>query len=219
MLAVRVPPSACSTSQSTAMVRSPMMPRSTTPRRLRPMSRWISMVRPAGGRAPPRAAVRVGVAAGQHAVLGREPAAARAAQPAGHAVAQRRRAEHDACRRARCAPNRRRTWPPPASMLSGRSSSALRPVLTADPPWPPRRPHRGRQAAGRVVRTGRRGAARARAAPRRRWPSRPPRPPPPTRRWPRTAGRAPRASMAATPRPLTTTGTDEGQRTAGRCDA
>ena len=46
MLAVRVPPSASSTSQSTVMVRSPNAAMSTTARKLRPISRWISVVRP-----------------------------------------------------------------------------------------------------------------------------------------------------------------------------
>ena len=44
--AVRVPPSACSTSQSRVMVRSPRACRSNTARRLRPIRRWISCVRP-----------------------------------------------------------------------------------------------------------------------------------------------------------------------------
>ncbi len=46
MAAVRVPPSACKTSQSRMMVRSPRAFMSTTARRLRPMRRWISCVRP-----------------------------------------------------------------------------------------------------------------------------------------------------------------------------
>ena len=46
MLAVRVPPSAWRTSQSTVTVRSPRRPRSTTPRSERPIRRWISWVRP-----------------------------------------------------------------------------------------------------------------------------------------------------------------------------
>ena len=44
--AQRVPPSACSTSQSSFSVRSPSAARSVTARRLRPISRWISCVRP-----------------------------------------------------------------------------------------------------------------------------------------------------------------------------
>ncbi|MNX44492.1 hypothetical protein D3C86_749800 [compost metagenome] len=46
MAAVRVPPSACSTSQSRWMVRSPKAARSNTARIERPMRRWISCVRP-----------------------------------------------------------------------------------------------------------------------------------------------------------------------------
>src|SRR5258708_1853489 len=46
MPAVRVPPSAWITSQSMVICRSPSATRSTTARRLRPMSRWISIVRP-----------------------------------------------------------------------------------------------------------------------------------------------------------------------------
>ncbi len=44
--AVRVPPSACSTSQSMLIWRSPIAGRSTTARKARPISRWISCVRP-----------------------------------------------------------------------------------------------------------------------------------------------------------------------------
>ena len=44
--AQRVPPSACTTSQSILIVRSPSRVRSVTARRLRPISRWISCVRP-----------------------------------------------------------------------------------------------------------------------------------------------------------------------------
>src|SRR6476661_2005705 len=46
MEAVRVPPSACSTSQSTVIWRSPMRGNSVTARRERPIRRWISWVRP-----------------------------------------------------------------------------------------------------------------------------------------------------------------------------
>ncbi len=46
--AVRVPASACSTSQSTVIVRSPSLARSVTERSERPISRWISWVRPPG---------------------------------------------------------------------------------------------------------------------------------------------------------------------------
>ena len=44
--AVRVPPSACSTSQSSEIVRSPSAARSNTQRSERPIRRWISCVRP-----------------------------------------------------------------------------------------------------------------------------------------------------------------------------
>ena len=46
MAAVRVPPSACSTSQSTVIWRSPSAVRSVTARSERPIRRWISCVRP-----------------------------------------------------------------------------------------------------------------------------------------------------------------------------
>ena len=46
MLAVRVPPSACSTSQSTMTWRSPRSRMSHDARRARPIRRWISTVRP-----------------------------------------------------------------------------------------------------------------------------------------------------------------------------
>src|SRR5690242_19939063 len=64
MEAVRVPPSARITSQSTHAVRSPSASRSVTARNDLPMSRWISMVRPP---CRPRVAsrgVRVSVARG-----------------------------------------------------------------------------------------------------------------------------------------------------------
>src|SRR6184192_792669 len=48
--AVRVPPSAWMTSQSTQTVRSPILARSTTARRARPTRRWISCERPLGPR-------------------------------------------------------------------------------------------------------------------------------------------------------------------------
>src|ERR1035438_8126231 len=48
MEAVRVPPSACTTSQSSVTVRSPNSAMSTTARNERPIRRWISCVRPEG---------------------------------------------------------------------------------------------------------------------------------------------------------------------------
>ena len=46
MAAVRVPPSACNTSQSTQIVREPNFCRSTAARMARPIRRWISDDRP-----------------------------------------------------------------------------------------------------------------------------------------------------------------------------
>ena len=48
MDAQRVPPSACRTSQSSQSVRSPSASKSQTERSARPISRWISTVRPSG---------------------------------------------------------------------------------------------------------------------------------------------------------------------------
>ena len=56
MDAVRVPPSAWITSQSTVMERSPKAFKSTTARNARPIKRWISTVRPV---CLPRAASRL----------------------------------------------------------------------------------------------------------------------------------------------------------------
>ena len=93
MLAVRVPPSAWSTSQSTVTVRSPSRPRSTTPRRDRPIEA-LDLVRPAADLAGGRLALRpLGGGARQHGVLGGDPAAALAPQMRRDAVLDRRRAE------------------------------------------------------------------------------------------------------------------------------
>jgi hypothetical protein len=46
MAAVRVPPSACNTSQSMVICRSPSATRSVTVRSERPIRRWISSVLP-----------------------------------------------------------------------------------------------------------------------------------------------------------------------------
>ena len=92
--AVRVPPSACSTSQSMVIWRSPSALRSTTARSERPIRRWISCVRPPClplRRLAARALVR---GARQHAVFGRHPALAAAAQPARHLLGEARGAEH-----------------------------------------------------------------------------------------------------------------------------
>ena len=70
MEAVRVPPSAWITSQSTQSVRSPRAFMSTTARSERPMRRWISWVRP---EAPPRARPRAGCACWWRAAACRTP--------------------------------------------------------------------------------------------------------------------------------------------------
>ena len=64
MEAVRVPPSACSTSQSSITVRSPSAAISTTARMERPISRWISWVRPEGRPLVTSRGVRLAVARG-----------------------------------------------------------------------------------------------------------------------------------------------------------
>ena len=94
MLAVRVPPSACSTSQSTTTWRSPSIVRSQAARNDRPMRRWISTVRPLCLPLAASRSTRSGDEPGQHRVLGGHPALARAAHPAGHVVVDARRAQH-----------------------------------------------------------------------------------------------------------------------------
>ena len=91
--AVRVPPSACRTSQSTMICRSPRRARSTTARSERPIRRWISWVRPES--LPRRRSRRVRVERGarQHRIFGRHPALARAAQPRRRLVLERGRAQ------------------------------------------------------------------------------------------------------------------------------
>ena len=64
MAAVRVPPSACRTSQSIQSVFSPRALRSTTVRSERPIRRWISCVRPEGRPFVDSLCVRVEVARG-----------------------------------------------------------------------------------------------------------------------------------------------------------
>ena len=64
MEAVRVPPSACSTSQSISTVRSPSAAVSTTARMERPIRRWISCVRPEGRPLLTSRGVRLAVARG-----------------------------------------------------------------------------------------------------------------------------------------------------------
>src|ERR1700716_563085 len=87
--AVRVPPSAWMTSQSTVICRSPRAGRSAIERMLRPVSRWDSHGRPillAGG-GPAARAVEGG--ARQHAVFGGDPAARLALKPGRQAILQR----------------------------------------------------------------------------------------------------------------------------------
>ena len=91
--AVRVPPSAWMTSQSTQIVRSPSSSRRVTARSDRPISRWISCVRPPTLPADASRWFRVVVDARQHAVLGRHPALARVAPERRHAVLDARRAD------------------------------------------------------------------------------------------------------------------------------
>ena len=92
--AVRVPPSAWSTSQSTMICFSPSAARSVTARSERPIRRWISWVRPdllAGRGFAPRA---LGGGARQHAVFGRDPAPPLTLEPRRHWLAARRGAQH-----------------------------------------------------------------------------------------------------------------------------
>ena len=92
--AVRVPPSAWITSQSTVIWRSPSAVRSTIERRLRPISRWISTGAAAllaGGGLAARALER---RARQHAVFGGDPAARLALEPRRQPVFQRRGHQH-----------------------------------------------------------------------------------------------------------------------------
>src|ERR1700694_2442757 len=106
--AVRGPPPAWITSQSMVIWRSPSASRSVTARRLRPISRWISTVRPPclpavasrrlrsivargsmpySGVIPPRAARR-------KAVSGGDPAARLALEPGRQPILERRRHQH-----------------------------------------------------------------------------------------------------------------------------
>ena len=90
---MRVPPSAWSTSQSTMIDRSPRTIMSQTDRSDRPMRRWISWVRPEGLPSLTSRADPLGRGAGQHRVLGGDPALAAAPHPAGHVVLDRRGAQ------------------------------------------------------------------------------------------------------------------------------
>ena len=94
MLAVRVPPSACSTSQSMLIWRSPMAGRSTTAR-----SDAADQALDLLGAARLLAARGLAVGAGmgrarQHAVFGGDPAAAGIAHPGRHPLVDRGGAQH-----------------------------------------------------------------------------------------------------------------------------
>ena len=92
--AVRVPPSACSTSQSTVICTSGMSRRSVAARSDRPISRWISCVRPLCLPLRGFATDALGRRTRQHRVLGGDPALARALQPRRDALLDRRGAQH-----------------------------------------------------------------------------------------------------------------------------
>ena len=94
MLAVRVPPSAWITSQSTVIVRSPSLAMSTTPRS-DAADQALDLVRPPTDAARARLALAaLGAGARQHAVLGGDPALTLAAQPARHAILDGHGADH-----------------------------------------------------------------------------------------------------------------------------
>ncbi len=134
MAAVRVPPSAWSTSQSSVTVCCPMSRMSVTERIARPMSLWISCVRP---RAPVRSRfVRVWVALGSiaySAVTQPEPLRSR------HAGTP---STTEAAQRIRVSPVDMRHEPSaygdtPSSIATGRASSGLRPSARLLIPLPP----------------------------------------------------------------------------------
>ena len=93
--AVRVPPSASSTSQSSQTVRSPSASMLVGGAERAP-DQPLDLDRPPLllARRSPRAACGSPVEPGQHAVLGRDPALAAARQPAGDALLDRRGAQH-----------------------------------------------------------------------------------------------------------------------------
>ena len=93
--AQRVPPSAWRTSQSSQSVRSPSALKSHTLRSARPISRWISTVRPSGRPRETPALRPLAGGGGEHRVLRRHPAPALAAQPAWDVLLDRRGAEDD----------------------------------------------------------------------------------------------------------------------------
>ena len=92
--AVRVPPSACSTSQSSVTVRSPSA-REIERGAQRAADQPLDFLRAAGLLALRRLARAARVrGARQHAVFGGDPALPLAAQEAGHALLDARRAQH-----------------------------------------------------------------------------------------------------------------------------
>ena len=94
MAAVRVPPSACSTSQSSVIWRSPSATRSTTARK-RAADEALDFLGAAGLLAGRRLAPRALMGgARQHAVFGGDPALAAALQPRRHALFERGGAQH-----------------------------------------------------------------------------------------------------------------------------
>ena len=126
MAAVRVPPSAWMTSQSRMTVRSPRAFMSTTERRLRPMRRWISWVRPPILPFSLSRGVRVRVERGSmeySAVTQPRPELRSQAGTPGSMVA---------LQRTRVFPRETRTepsavWTKPGARASGRSWSGVRP--------------------------------------------------------------------------------------------
>ena len=134
MAAVRVPPSACSTSQSIWIVFSPRPFVSTTARRLRPMSRLISCVRPPMRPFTDSRSLRVLVARGSIAYSA-------VTQPRPLPVIQRGTPfVNDAVQSTLVLPNEMSALPSawalqPRSKVTGRSSSAVRPSARTRFAW------------------------------------------------------------------------------------
>src|SRR4051795_5750889 len=126
MAAVRVPPSACRTSQSIAMLFSPRAPRSIAARSERPISRLISCVRPPMRPLTDSRSERVCVARGSIAY-------SLVTQPRPEPLRQRGTPSVTlAAQSTRVPPNSTSTEPSawssqPRVIVTGRSSSALRP--------------------------------------------------------------------------------------------
>ena len=90
-----MPASACSTSQSTVIVRSPSVRRSVTARSERPISRWISWVRPPGRPLLTSRGDPLDRGAREHRVLAGDPALARCPSASAAASSETRRgAQH-----------------------------------------------------------------------------------------------------------------------------